>query len=82
MAPTLAGAMLPYLACSAPAWPETCSSMARRSLRSRSRSPSSSATRNTTWSTAAWVPLRPSTRERRMGPSSETVVRSGWPPSP
>ena len=42
----------------------------------------SSAMRKTMFSTPSWTLVRPSRRERRTGPMSETVTRTGMPPSP
>ena len=82
MAPTLAAEMLPYCVLNC-AWlsPAYCS-IARRSLRSRSSIPLSSAILKTIWSTPSCVSLRLSIRASSSGPISDTVVRMGWPPSP
>ena len=56
--------------------------MARRSLRSSSNSPFSSATRKTMLSTPAWISLSCSNRPSISGPISEMVARMGWPSLP
>ena len=56
--------------------------MLRKSLRSRSKRPLSSAILNTRLSTPFWTSLRLSMRLRSRGPISEIVVRTGWPCSP
>ena len=56
--------------------------MERRSSRSSSRRPLSSATRKATVSTASWMSLRLSMRASSSGPTSDAVVRTGWPCSP
>ena len=82
MMPTLAAEMLPYWVVNWLALSPTCCSMARRSFRSSSSRPLSSAILNTSCGTPAWVSLRPSMRDSSSGPMSETVARTGWPCSP
>ena len=60
----------------------TSASSARRSLRSSSSRPRSSASLNTMSSTPAWVSLSSSIRASSVGPISLTVVRTGWPRLP
>ena len=57
-------------------------SIARRSLRSSSSSPCSSATRKAMLSTPSWTSLRSISRDSSSGPISEMVARIGWPCSP
>ena len=82
MAPTLAALMLPYSVVNLLALSPTCCSMARRSFRSSSSMPLSSAILNTRLSTPAWVSFRSSMRPSSSGPMSDTVARTGWPCSP
>ena len=82
MAPTLAALTLPYSVVNSLAWSPTCCSMARRSFRSSSARPSSSAILKTRLSTPAWVSLSASMRASSSGPMSLTVARTGWPCSP
>ena len=58
------------------------SSSDRRSFRSISVSPFSSATRNATFRTPSCTSLRSSIRDNNSGPISVTVARTGWPCSP
>ncbi len=74
--------MLPYWVVNWLALSPTWRSMARRSFRSSSSRPLSSAILNTRFSTPAWVSFRPSIRPSSSGPMSETVARTGWPCSP
>ena len=57
-------------------------SRARRSSISSSSQPLSSASLNTMSSTPDWVSLSSSMRASRVGPTSEIVVRTGWPSLP
>jgi hypothetical protein len=82
MAPTLAALMLPYSVVNCLALSPTYCSMARRSFRSSSSRPLSSAILNTRLSTPACVSLRLSMRASSSGPMSDTVARTGWPCSP
>src|SRR3954469_16573462 len=82
MMPIQAGETLPYCVLNCAALSPTYSSIARRSLRSRSRSPLSSAILKTTASTPSCVSFRSSMRPRRSGPMSEMVARTGWPALP
>ena len=82
MAPTLAALTLPYSVVNCLALSPTCCSMARRSFRSSSSRPLSSAILKTMLSTPAWVSLSASMRASSSGPMSETVARTGWPCSP
>ena len=82
MAPTLAALMLPYCVVNWLAFSPTYCSMARRSLRSSSSRPLSSAILNTRFSTPACVSFRSSMRASSSGPMSEMVARTGWPCSP
>ena len=82
MAPTLAELMLPYSVVKSLALSPTYCSMARRSFRSSSSRPLSSAILNTRFSTPSWVSLRLSMRPSSSGPMSEMVARTGWPCSP
>src|SRR5205085_2254078 len=65
-----------------PALSPTYCSMARRSFRSRSSRPLSSAILNTRFSTPACVSFSASMRPSSSGPMSDTVARTGWPCSP
>ncbi len=78
----LAAETLPYSVVNSFAFSPTCCTMARRSLRSSSSRPWSSAILNTSCSTPSCVSLRPSRRASSSGPMSETVARTGWPLSP
>ncbi len=82
MAPTLAAEMLPYSVVNCLAFSPTNWSMARRSFRSSSSRPASSATLNTRLSTPAWVSFSSSMRASNRGPMSDTVARTGWPMAP
>ena len=82
MAPTLAALTLPYSVVNWPALSPTCCSMARRSFRSSSSRPLSSAILNTMFSTPAWVSFSASMRASSSGPMSLMVARTGWPCSP
>ena len=82
MAPTLAALMVPYAVVNCLALAPTCWSMDRRSLRSSSSSPLSSAILKTRLSTPICVSFRASMRPISSGPMSETVARTGWPSSP
>ena len=74
--------MLPYCVVNCFALSPTCCSIARRSLRSSSSRPLSSAILKASVSTPACVSLRPSMRASSSGPISEIVARTGWPCSP
>ena len=54
-------------------------SIARRSFRSSSKSPLSSATLKVSVSTPCWVSLSSSSRPSSRGPISEIVARTGCP---
>jgi len=82
MAPIDAEETLPYSVVNCFAFSPTKASMVRRSFRSSSSRPLSSATLNTRLSTPLWVSFRSSMRESSKGPMSETVARTGWPASP
>ena len=82
MAPIEAADTLPYSVVNSLACSPTCCTMARRSFRSSSSSPLSSAILNTSCSTPAWVSLRLSKRDNRIGPISEIVARTGCPCAP
>ncbi|MNU73311.1 hypothetical protein D3C71_627900 [compost metagenome] len=82
IAPTLAALMLPYSVVNWLAFSPTYCSMARRSFRSSSSMPLSSAILNTRFSTPAWVSFTSSMRPSSSGPMSDTVARTGWPCSP
>ena len=82
MAPIEAVEMLPYSVVKVFAFSPTYWTMARRSLRSSSSMPLSSAILNTSVNTPVWVSLRLSRRAIRSGPMSEMVARTGWPCSP
>src|SRR5574343_1357960 len=82
MAPTLAALMLPYSVVNSLALSPTYWSMARRSFRSSSSRPLSSAILNTRLSPPNCVSLRLSMRPSSSGPMSDTVARTGWPCSP
>jgi len=82
IAPTLAAETLPYWVVNSLAFSPTCCSIARRSFRSSSASPWSSAILKTICITPPWVSFRPSIRDSSSGPMSETVARTGWPCSP
>ncbi len=79
MAPMLAVLTLPYSVLNCAALSPTCCSIARRSFRSSSSSPLSSAILNTMFSTPAWVSFSASMRASSSGPMSEMVARTGWP---
>ena len=79
MAPMLAALTLPYSVVKSLALSPTCCSIARRSFRSSSKSPLSSAILNTRLSTPCCVSLRASMRASISGPMSLTVARTGWP---
>ncbi len=55
---------------------------ARRSSRSSNRSPRSSASLKAISSMPSCVSLTSSMRARRLGPTSLTVARTGWPALP
>ena len=78
----LAGETFPYSAESCLAVVLTCWSIARRSFKSSSKRPLSSATLKVMLSTPDCTSLRSSSRESSSGPISEMVVRTGWPCSP
>ena len=82
IAPMEAAEMLPYSVVKVEALSPACWHSARRSLRSSSNRPLSSATLNTSCSTPACVSLRFNRRASINGPMSETVARIGWPFSP
>ena len=82
MAPIEAGEMRPYSVWKSSAWSPAYWSIARRSLESSRRRPSSSAILKTSERTPLWISLRLKSRLRRSGPMSLTVVRTGWPCSP
>ena len=77
MAPMLAAETFPYFVLNDEALFPTYSSIARRSFRSSSNSPLSSAIRKTIVSTPAWVSFRDRRRPSRSGPISEMVARTG-----
>ena len=81
----LAALTLPYSVVKCAALSPTCCSIARRSFRSSSSRPLSSAILKTRLSTPVWVSFSASMRASSSGPMSETVARTGWPcalPSP
>ena len=82
IAPMDAAETLPYSVVKDEALSPTCWHIARRSLRSSSNNPLSSAILNTSCSTPDWVSLRLSRRASRSGPRSETVARTGCPLPP
>mmetsp|Transcript_59443 Transcript_59443/g.140599 ORF Transcript_59443/g.140599 Transcript_59443/m.140599 type:complete len:294 (-) Transcript_59443:2084-2965(-) len=82
IAPMLAAETLPYCVVNWLALSPTYCSVARRSFRSSSSRPWSSAILNTSCSTPAWVSLSASMRLSSSGPMSDTVARTGWPCSP
>ena len=82
MAPMEAVEMLPYSVVKLFAFSPANWIMARRSFRSSSSRPLSSAMRNTAVSTPCCTSLRLSSRPSSSGPISETVARTGWPCSP
>ncbi len=77
-----AAEMLPYWVVKSFAFSPTYCSMARKSFRSKSSRPLSSAILNTRASTPSWVSFRLSMRPSSSGPISDTVARTGWPISP
>ena len=79
IAPMLAALTLPYSVWNWAALSPTCCSIARRSFRSSSSRPLSSAILNTSCSTPCWISLRSSMRASSSGPMSLTVARTGWP---
>ncbi len=82
MAPTEAAEMLPYLVVNCEALSPANCSIARRSFRSSSGNPLSSASLNTIASTPCCVALRPNSRPSSKGPRSEMVARTGTPRLP
>ena len=82
MAPTLAALTLPYCVVNCLAFSPTKLSMLRRSFRSSSSSPLSSAILNTRLSTPVCVSFKSSMRDSSSGPMSLMVARTGWPCSP
>ena len=82
IAPMLAAETLPYMVVNSARLSPTNCSMARRSFRSISSRPCSSATLKTMLRTPDWISVRPSRRPSRVGPISDTVTRTGWPFSP
>ena len=75
----LAGLTLPYSVWNWAALSPMCCSIARRSLRSSSSRPLSSAILKTSCNTPCWISLRSSIRAISSGPMSLTVARTGWP---
>ena len=82
MAPTDAVDTRPYSSFSCLALALTNCSIARRSFRSSSSSPASSAALKTIVNTPCCVSLRLSRRPSNSGPMSDTVARTGWPDAP
>ena len=74
--------MLPYEVRNCSALSPTNCAIDRRSLRSSSSMPLSSAILKTRFSTPDWMSFRLRIRPRRSGPISETVARTGCPCSP
>ena len=82
MAPTLAALTLPYwVVNSLPLSPTYCN-IARRSFKSSSNMPLSSAILKTMFNTPAWVSFKFNMRPSSSGPMSEMVARTGWPCAP
>ena len=79
MAPMLAVEMLPYSVVKSFALSPTYCTIARRSLKSSSSMPLSSAILNTKVNTPCCVSFRFSMRPSSSGPMSDTVARTGWP---
>ena len=77
IAPMLAGLMLPYWVLNCAALSPTNCSIARRSFRSSSSRPLSSAILNASVSTPSCVSFRFSSRASSSGPMSLTVARTG-----
>ncbi len=71
--------MFPYCVVNCFALSPTWVNIARKSLRSSSSRPLSSAILKARVSTPACVSFRPSMRASSSGPISEIVVRTGWP---
>ena len=82
IAPIDADDTLPYCVLNCAALSPTNCRTARRSLRSSSSRPLSSATLKISDSTPSCVSLRFSRRDSSSGPMSDTVARTGWPCSP
>src|SRR2546421_1356613 len=82
MVPIVAVETLPYCVLNFAALSPTCCSIARRSFKSRSSNPLSSAILKTTASTPSWISFSPSMRPRSSGPMSEIVARTGCPALP
>ena len=79
MAPIEAAETLPYSVVNVLAFSPTYCTIARRSFRSSSNKPLSSAILNVSCSTPACVSLRFNRRASRIGPKSEIVARTGCP---
>ena len=82
MAPIEATETLPYSVVNCRALSPTHCSIARRSFRSSSSSPLSSAILKTRASTPCCVAFNPNSRPRMSGPRSEIVARTGNPRRP
>ena len=82
MAPIDAVDTLPYAVVNWRALSPTNCSIARRSFKSRSSSPLSSAILKTRASTPCWVAFKPNKRASSSGPRSEIVARTGNPRRP
>ena len=82
MAPTLAALTLPYCVVNCLAFSPTKVSMLRKSFKSSSSRPLSSAILNTRLSTPVCVSFKSSMRASNSGPMSLMVARTGWPISP
>ena len=77
MAPMVAVEMLPYLVVYSLACFDTQSSIERRSFKSMSKRPRSSAMRNTMFSTPSCVSFSCISRDSSWGPICEIVARMG-----
>ena len=82
MAPIDAVEMLPYSVVNCFAFSPMKVNIARRSFRSRSSIPASSAILNASVRTPRCVSFSEKSRLRSSGPMSEIVARTGWPCSP
>ena len=82
IAPMLAAETLPYSTVNSARFSPTNWSMERRSFRSSSSRPLSSATLNTMLRTPVWISVRPRSLASSTGPMELTVTRTGWPTSP
>ena len=78
---SVTGATAPYSALNSARFSPTNCRVVRRSFKSSSSRPWSSAMRNTRFSTDSWAAVRPRIRDSRSGPMSDTVARTGWPAS-